>query len=44
VTRFKIHEGTGAQARDTGKWRQIQYKLKPGEAGWKMVVDQVVEY
>ena len=44
VTRFKIHEGTGAQARDTGKWRQIQYKLRPGEAGWKMVVDQVVEY
>lgn len=44
VTRFKIHEGTGAEARDTGKWRQIQYKLKPGEAGWKMVVDQVVEF
>jgi hypothetical protein len=44
VTRFKIYEGSGAAARDTGKWRQIQYKLKPGEAGWKMVIDQVVEF
>jgi hypothetical protein len=44
VTRFKIHEGSGAAARPTEKWRQLQYKLKPGEAGWKMVLDQVVEF
>jgi hypothetical protein len=36
VTRFKI-------AND-GKWRQLQYKLMPGEAGWKLVLDKVVEF
>jgi hypothetical protein len=44
VTRFKIHDTSGASPRVTGKWRQIQYKLRPGEAGWKMVIDQVVEF
>lgn len=36
VTRFKIGKD--------GKWRQLQYKLKPGEAGWKLVLDKVVEF
>ncbi|MBX7245501.1 MAG: hypothetical protein K1X53_08375 [Candidatus Sumerlaeaceae bacterium] len=42
--RFPIYEGTGAEAKPTGKTRQVQYKLKPGEAGWKLKVDKVVEY
>jgi hypothetical protein len=44
VTRFKLHTGSGSEARPTGKWRQLQYKLRPGEAGWKMVLDKVVEF
>jgi hypothetical protein len=36
VTRFRIG--------NDGKWRQLQYKLKPGEAGWKLVLDKVVEF
>ena len=27
-----------------GKTRQIQYKLKAGEAGWLLKLDKVVEY
>jgi hypothetical protein len=44
VTRFKIYNGYGSEYRPTGKWRQLQYKLRPGEAGWKMILDQVVEF
>jgi hypothetical protein len=44
VTRFKLYTGFGSEYRPTGKWRQLQYKLRPGEAGWKMVLDKVVEY
>jgi hypothetical protein len=44
VTRFKLHTGFGSEVRPTGKWRQLQYKLRPGEAGWKMVLDKVVEF
>lgn len=36
VTRFKIAGGV--------KWRQLQYKLKSGEAGWKFVLDRVTEF
>ena len=44
VTRFKIYEGSGASAKPTDKWRQLQYKLKPGEAGWKLVLSKITEY
>ncbi len=44
VTRFKLYSGFGSEYRPTGKWRQLQYKLRPGEAGWKMVLDKVVEF
>lgn len=44
VRRFPIYDGTGADAKKTGKTRQIQYKLKPGEATWQIVKDKVVEY
>ena len=42
--RFPIYDGTGANAKKTGKTRQFQYKLKQGEAGWVLSVDKVVEY
>jgi len=44
VTRFKLYTGYGSEYRPSGKWRQLQYKLRPGEAGWKMVLDRVEEF
>lgn len=44
VTRFKLYTGFGSEYRPTGKWRQLQYKLRAGEAGWKMVLDKVEEF
>lgn len=41
VQRFPIFD---AQGKKTGKTRQIQYKLKDGEAMRALVVDKVVEY
>jgi hypothetical protein len=29
---------------DTNKMRQLQFKLKQGEAGWIMVLNEVIEY
>lgn len=43
--RFPIYgEGDTNAGPTTGKTRQLQYKLVPGEAGWVMKLDQVVEY
>lgn len=28
----------------TGKWRQLQYKLVPGEAGWQLRVERMIEF
>lgn len=28
----------------TGKWRQLQYKLVAGEAGWQLRVDRMIEF
>lgn len=44
VRRFSIFEGSGADAKKSAKMRQIQYKLKPGEASWQLVVDKVSEF
>ena len=41
--RFPLY-GTGLGAKPTGKMRQLQYKLKPGEAGWVLEVDRVTEF
>lgn len=40
VRRFPLMKDGAA----TGKTRQFQYKLKPGEAAWQLVLDRVVEY
>jgi hypothetical protein len=44
VQRFPIYREGDANAQPSGRTRQIQYKLKPGEAGWVLGVDKVVEY
>lgn len=41
--RFPIYS-TGANPKPTGKMRQLQYKLKAGEAAWVLKVDRVVEF
>lgn len=40
--RFPIHASGGYKPKN--KTRQIQYKLKAGEAGWILAVDKVIEY
>jgi hypothetical protein len=42
--RFPIYPEDTAETKPTGKIRQIQYRLHPGEAGWQMKPDQVVEF
>jgi hypothetical protein len=44
VQRFPVYRDGDANANPTGGTRQLQYKLVAGEAGWKLVVDRVVEY
>ena len=44
VQRFPIYREGDANAQPSGKTRQIQYRLKPGEAGWVLEVDEVLEY
>lgn len=44
VQRFPVYRDTGTNANLTGGTRQLQYKLAPGEAGWILKVDRVVEY
>lgn len=44
VQRFPVFDGTGADAKKTGKMRQIQYKLRPGEATWQLYPVKVTEY
>lgn len=41
--RFPIYS-EGADGKPTGKMRQLQYKLKKGEATWVLKVDQVIEF
>lgn len=44
VRRFPVYDGTSSDAKKTGKMRQIQYKLKAGEASWQLFVDKVIEF
>jgi hypothetical protein len=44
VQRFPVYRDDDTNAKPTGGTRQIQYKLVPGEAGWRLAVDRVVEY
>ena len=42
--RFPIYNNTDTNANPTGGTRQLQYKLVPGEAGWVLKVDGMIEY
>jgi hypothetical protein len=42
--RFPIYPENSTQTEPTGKIRQLQYKLHPGEAGWLLKVDQVTVF
>jgi len=44
VQRFPIYNEGDTNSNPTGKMRQIQYKLKEGEASRKLVVDKIIEY
>lgn len=42
--RFPVYRAGDSNARPTGGMRQIQYRLVPGEAGWRLQVDTIVDY
>lgn len=44
VQRFPVYRDGDTNAKPTGGTRQLQYKLIPGEAGWLLKLDKVVEY
>lgn len=44
VQRFPIYQGGDTNSAPSGKTRQLQYKLEPGEAGWVLRLDRTVEY
>jgi len=44
IQRFPVYREGDTNARPTGGMRQLQYKLHPGEAGWVLKVDRVVDY
>jgi hypothetical protein len=44
VQRFPVYRDGDANNRPTGGTRQLQYKLVPGEAGWRLRLDRTVEH
>jgi hypothetical protein len=44
VRRFPVYKAGDTNASPTGGWRQIQYKLKSGEAAWHFRIDRVVSF
>lgn len=44
VRRFPIYKDGDSNAKPSGKMRQLQYKLKAGEAGWLLKLDKATEY
>ena len=44
LRRFPIYMAGDSNAKPTGKTRQLQYKLKAGEAGWLLKIDRTIEY
>lgn len=44
VRRFPVYKPGDSNAKATGGMRQIQYKLRAGEAGWVLYADKVVNF
>jgi len=42
--RFPIYPDDQPESKPSNRIRQIQYKLRPGEAGWLLRADKVIEY
>ncbi|MGD9589562.1 MAG: hypothetical protein AB7Q37_14210 [Pyrinomonadaceae bacterium] len=42
--RFPVYDGSGPDAKKTGKTRIVQFKIKPGEAAWQFYVHRSDEY
>jgi hypothetical protein len=44
IQRFPVYDSADAGTGRTGKMRQVQYRLVPGEAGWVLREGKVAEY
>jgi hypothetical protein len=44
VRRFPVYKDSDADGTPTGGMRQLQYKLKMGEASWVLQFDRVISY
>ena len=44
VRRFPVYLENDTNAAASGGTRQLQYRLEPGEAGWILRLDRVVDY
>lgn len=44
VRRFPVYRDTDTNANPTGGTRELHYKLVPGEAGWILKLDEVLEH
>jgi len=44
VHRFPVYKAGDTNASPSGGWRQIQYKLKSGEAAWHFRINRVVSF
>ena len=44
VQRYPVYKDMDTNAQPSGKTRQLQYKLKAGEAGWVLHLDKAIEY
>jgi hypothetical protein len=44
VQRFPLYAEGDTNSAPSGKTRQLQYKLVPGEAGWLLKLDKTVDY
>ncbi len=44
VRRFPVYKTGDPNSSPTGGYRQIQYKLKPGEAAWHLRIDRVESF
>ncbi|MCG6967698.1 MAG: PliI family lysozyme inhibitor of I-type lysozyme [Chromatiaceae bacterium] len=42
--RFPVYRDNDTNARPTGGMRQLQYRLVPGEAGWLLELDSMIDY
>ena len=42
--RFPVYKDNDSDDKPTGGWRQLQYKLVPGEANWQLKLDKTIEF